>query len=139
MKHQIIILSVIIVLTSCNQKQEPILITSADFNKSVDKVGEVMVHDIFSPPVASRVFTYPNIAAYEIIAQNNDDYKSLAGQVTDLKSIPKADTLQPLNFQLAALIAHIDLSKRLIFSEQKIEVYRNNLSVALRYKSKSFS
>jgi hypothetical protein len=27
-----------------------------------------MVHDILSPPVASRVYVYPNIAAYEMIA-----------------------------------------------------------------------
>jgi hypothetical protein len=35
-----------------------------------------MIHDIF-PPVASRIFVYPNVAAYEIIAQNHDQYTSL--------------------------------------------------------------
>jgi hypothetical protein len=38
-----------------------------------------MIHDIFSPPVASRIFVYPNIA-YEIIAQNSKTYKSLENQ-----------------------------------------------------------
>ncbi|MCK5400570.1 MAG: phosphatidic acid phosphatase, partial [Flavobacteriaceae bacterium] len=66
MKNQIILLLTFVLLVSCNKKEEPIIITSGDFHKSVDKVGEVMVHDIFSPPVASRVFAYPNIAAYEI-------------------------------------------------------------------------
>jgi hypothetical protein len=127
MKNKIIILIAIVVLVSCNKKQEPIVITSADFHKSVDKVGEVMVHDIFSPPVASRVFAYPNIAAYEIIAQHNDNYLPLEKQVTDLKAIPKVDTSKPVNFQLAALIAHIDLSKQLIFSEKEIEIYRDSL------------
>jgi hypothetical protein len=40
-----------------------------------------MIHDIFSPPVASRIFVYPNIAAYEIIAQNSKTYKSLENQL----------------------------------------------------------
>ncbi len=127
MKNQIILLLTFVLLVSCNKKEEPIIITSGDFHKSVDKVGEVMVHDIFSPPVASRVFAYPNIAAYEIIAQQNDTYLPLEDQVTDLTAIPKADTSKPINYQLAALIAHIDLSKRLIFSEKTIETYRDSL------------
>lgn len=127
MKKQLILLLTITFLASCNKKEEPIVITSNNFHESVDKVMEIMVHDIFSPPVASRIFAYPNIAAYEIIAQQNDTYLSLVKQVKDLTAIPKADTSKPINYQLAALIAHIDLSKRLIFSEKTIEVYRDSL------------
>lgn len=126
-KNQLITVLILILLTSCNKKEEPIVITASDFHKSVDKIGVVMVHDIFSPPVASRVFAYPNIAAYEIIAQQNDTYLSLKGQLTDLPSIPKPDTSKPINYKLAALIAHIDLCKQLIFSEKTIEIYRDSL------------
>jgi hypothetical protein len=48
-----------------------------------------MIHDIFSP-VASRIFD-PNIAAYEIIAQNSKTYKSLENQLAGLGSVPKLD------------------------------------------------
>lgn len=40
-----------------------------------------MIHDIFLPPVASRILVYPNVAAYEIIAGHNDKYNSLSGQL----------------------------------------------------------
>jgi hypothetical protein len=46
------------------------------FYAAVENVTQIMIHDIFSPPVASRIFVYPNIAAYEIIAQNSKTYKS---------------------------------------------------------------
>ncbi|MGB0788233.1 MAG: phosphatidic acid phosphatase, partial [Marinirhabdus sp.] len=49
----------------------PIEVTPAHFQNTVDKVTEIMVHDIFSPPVASRIYVYPNIAAYEIIARGD--------------------------------------------------------------------
>ena len=75
--QKLILLLTVSLLAACSTKSEPIVITSANFHKSVDKVGEVMVHDIFSPPVASRVLAYPNIAAFEIIAQQNDSYFSL--------------------------------------------------------------
>lgn len=112
---------------SCTKNTEPIVITGEDLHYSVDKVTEIMIHDIFSPPVASRIYAYPNIAAYEIIALQNDSYQSLNGQVTDLTPIPEPEKPEGLNYRLAALIAHFELSKRLIFSEERIETYRDSL------------
>lgn len=114
-------------LVSCSKPSTPIEISADDYHRSVDKVGQIMVHDIFSPPVASRVFAYPNIAAYEIIAQGNKKYKSLSGQLTGLEEIPGPGEDELINFQLAALIAHIDLNRRLIFSEDRMIAYRDSL------------
>lgn len=128
MKKEIrLITALFLVLASCQKKQENIEITPEELHASVDKVIEVMIHDIFSPPVASRIFAYPNIAAYEIIALKDDDYKSLAGQLTGLQSIPRPKNEENINFEMAALIAHIDLNKRLIFSEESIESFRDSL------------
>ncbi len=128
MKKRIsIITALVLVLASCQKKQEPIEISPEEFHASVDKVIEVMIHDIFSPPVASRIFAYPNIAAYEIVALKNDSYNSLAGQVTGLESIPKPENEENINYEMAALVAHMDLNKRLIFSEEKIESFRDSL------------
>lgn len=114
-----------LLVASCKNNLKPITIPPNQFHASVDKVIEVMVHDIFSPPVASRIFAYPNIAAYEIMAQHDTAYQSLSGQIKHLKSIPKTD--KTINYQLAALIAHIDVSKKLIFSEQRLEIFRDSL------------
>lgn len=128
MKKRIsIITALVLVLASCQKKQEPIEISPEEFHASVDKVIEVIIHDIFSPPVASRIFAYPNIAAYEIVALKNDSYNSLAGQVTGLESIPKPENEENINYEMAALVAHMDLNKRLIFSEEKIESFRDSL------------
>lgn len=115
----------VLFLNSCKEK-ESVVITTEEYHSSVDKITTIMIHDIFSPPVASRIFAYPNIAAYEIIAQNNNDYNSLVGQIKDLEAIPKAEK-QGINYQMSALIAHMDLSKRLIFSEAEMEVLRDSL------------
>ncbi|PWK25918.1 PAP2 superfamily protein [Maribacter polysiphoniae] len=122
-------MTVITLLISCSDKktEEPLVISPEELHTAVDKVVEIMIHDIFSPPVASRVFAYPNVAAYEIISLNNDKYISLEGQVNELTAIPKPDANKPINYQLAALVAHMELSKRLIFSEQDLEVFRDSL------------
>ena len=128
MKKKILILIItFIAISSCKKDYEPIAISPEAFHASVDKVTEVMIHDIFSPPVASRIFAYPNIAAYEILAVENDKYHSLANQVNGLKSIPKPKDTAFVNYELSALIAHINLSKRLIFSEDRINTFRDSL------------
>ena len=118
---------VALLFASCGKQAEPIVINSEDLHGAVDKVTEIMIHDIFSPPVASRIYAYPNVAAYEIMALNNENYQSLAGQARGLSAIPQPETDKPVNYNLAALIAHLDLSRQLIFSEDKMTVYRDSL------------
>lgn len=127
MKKLMILICTASVLMACQKKNADIEISPEDLHAVVDKVTDIMIHDIFSPPVASRIFVYPNIAAYEIMAQTNPKYKSLAGQVTALTPVPVLDTVAGINPTLAAIIAHMDISKQLIFSEDKFEVLQDSL------------
>ena len=126
-KLYIIVTTIAMGLFSCTERSEPIEVTTDHLHSVIDEVVEVMIHDIFSPPVASRVFAYPNIAAYEILAQNDTTYFSLKNQIKHLGAIPSPDESKRINYPLAALIAHIHLSKQLIFSEAKIETHRDSL------------
>ena len=95
-------------------------------HRSMKKLSDVIVHDIFSPPVASRLYVYPSIAAYEIIQQENSSYKTLTGQLKDMPSIPPADT-STVSLGLASTKAFLVVSKALIFSEEKIEAFETEL------------
>lgn len=128
---------VVILLFSCNTQEKPIEVSVDDLHNSIDKVTNIMIHDIFSPPVASRVYAYPNIAAYEIIAVEDENYNSLANQARNLTAIPKPDNAKTVNYQLAALIAHIDISRRLIFSEDRLTSYRDSLYAIWEKKNKN--
>jgi len=113
-------------LWSCQDQTEPIVISPEHFHESVDRTTNVIIHDIFSPPVASRIYAYPNIAAYEILAASDANFAPLAGQLKDLTPI-KAAPAEHYNPELAALVAHMDMSRRLIFSEDMLTVYRDSL------------
>ena len=114
-------------LLSCKDNNEPIIVSAEDLHQSIQTVTDIMVHDIFSPPVASRIFAYPNIAAYEIMALDHVEYNSLAGQVTDLTAIPQPEAETPINYEVSSLVAHMELSRRLIFSEKDLLAYRDSL------------
>lgn len=112
--------------SSCSPDKD-IEVGTEDYHAAVDKVTEIMVHDIFSPPVASRIYAYPNIAAYEILAQSDEGLPSLAGRLRELGPTPQPEDTTNLNAELAALMAHMELSKALIFSEDDMQRYQDSL------------
>lgn len=126
MRYHFFSILILLFFISCTKKEEAILITPDDYHNIVSKVSDIMVHDIFSPPVASRVFAYPNIAAYEIVAQNDTAYNSLVGQLPELTTIPEPKTKNH-NYNLSALIAHMEVSRNLIFSRDTLNHYQDSL------------
>lgn len=123
----IYVLLVVVGLVGCSKPSKHIEVSPELFHKSVDKVVEIMIHDIFSPPVASRIFVYPNIAAYEILAQKSTKFKTLYGKIKEYTPIPKVDSTKQVNLELSALIAHMELSKSLIFSEDRYQKLQDSL------------
>ena len=117
----------ILLLFSCKKESEKIEITAEDYHKVTDKLTSVMVHDIFSPPVASRVYVYPNIAAYEVLNSKDSKYNSLVSQLNGLTAFTTENNSNNVDKKLAALIAYLDVAKELVFSKEKIELYRDSL------------
>ncbi|WP_040496575.1 vanadium-dependent haloperoxidase [Fulvivirga imtechensis] len=118
--------ALLIVLASgtiaCESSKQDVDIEADRLHASMQKITDIIVHDIFSPPVASRIYAYSSITAYEILAKNDSSYRSLAGQLTGLEPIP--DPTAPIDYDVAAIDAAILMGKKLIFSEEKMEEYR---------------
>lgn len=117
---------VLIVLSSCTDSadQKKLLSNQADYlHRSVKKLTDVIIHDIFSPPVASRIYVYSSIAAFEALVPGNPELKSLAGQLNGLKPLPQPESSAVINHQVASIRAFLTVGKTLIFSENQIEEF----------------
>ncbi|WP_221394648.1 hypothetical protein [Dyadobacter sp. NIV53] len=66
-----------------------------------------IVHDIFSPPVASRIYLYANAAAYEALVAGDTKYKSLHGQIKNFPDVKKIRLEGKINHPLAAVYAFL--------------------------------
>ena len=134
LKKNIYLLSIILVLNSCDS-DERYLIKLNDaslFNDTMQILTDVVVYDIFSPPVASRVYVYPTIAAYSIMQKTYPNkYNSLEYQLSDFKEISSYEDPDVIP-NLSAIHAFLIVGKALIFSENKIDEYMNNLYDELR-------
>ncbi|MCO6479835.1 MAG: vanadium-dependent haloperoxidase [Phaeodactylibacter sp.] len=97
------------------------------FLRSVENLTDIQVHDIFSPPVASRVYVYPCIAAYEAICPAYPDNRSFANRLSELPPLTiEADTAL-VSFELAAVYAFNEVGKQLIFSEEKMTAWQDEV------------
>lgn len=125
----------IYLIVGCSDQTSRINITADDFHKLNDKLTEVMVHDIFSPPQASRIYTYPNIAAYEVLNSNSTTYQSLSNQIKDLE-INSIKPSSKVNLELAAMIVYLEVAQGLVFSDYMINNYRDSLYTEWKLKNK---
>ncbi|MCB9048623.1 MAG: vanadium-dependent haloperoxidase [Lewinellaceae bacterium] len=101
------------------------------FHRSMKQLSDVIVHDIFSPPVASRIYGYSSIAAYEAALPAFSDYQSLAGQLNGLEAVPQPEEGKTYCFPLAGIHAFLKVGKALTFSEDKMEAYQEELYATL--------
>ncbi len=122
------IILIIILVVGCQKKAINVNLDKNWIHDCMQALSNTMVQDIFSPPVASRIYAYPSIAAYEVIASENKEYKSLAGQLNGLKPCPKPNAKELYNFQLSSVYAFLFVSKKLVFSLEEFELFEEKLS-----------
>jgi len=134
--QKIFLVGVSLFLINCTTEKNTMYVEKIQnpefFQSAMQNLTDIIVHDIFSPPVASRVYLYPTVAAYEIIAQKYPDkYNSLVGQVKELSTIPSPSD-KNVDHHLASLFAFNTVGKALIFSENKMELFEKNFKTQLK-------
>ncbi|MBS1542185.1 MAG: vanadium-dependent haloperoxidase [Bacteroidetes bacterium] len=96
-------------------------------HRAVKEITDRIVYDIFSPPVASRIYTYTTVAGYECARQGNSEFKTFAGQLHGLEPVPAPDSAQVYSYELAAVQAILKVGKTMVFSEDKLEEFYNKI------------
>lgn len=86
------------------------------YNQCLNKLTEVVIHDIFSPPVASRIYSYANLAGYEAMLPGQPKYESMAGKLRKFEAGPKPEAGKEYCFPLASTRAFLVVSRALTFS-----------------------
>lgn len=99
----------------------------AFYHRGIHQITEIIMHDIFSPPVASRIYAYSNIAAYEALAPSSPENLSLAGQLNGLEPSPKPETGQVYCYPLASMEAMMTVGKAMIFSEDQMQLFIDSI------------
>jgi hypothetical protein len=130
MKKWIVMVIIGVAAVSCNTQKEqadfdPGPVDPNHLHRTMKQITDVIVHDIFSPPVASRIYVYSSIAAYEAAIPGNPSFVSLAGQLNGLEPVPPPDPDKKYCFELSSVHALALVGKALIFSEEMVQKFHD--------------
>jgi len=110
-----------------NKADDPALM-----HATLKAITDRIVFDIFSPPVASRIYAYISVATYETARHSDSTLVSLSGQLKGLGALPQPEPGKEYQFNVAAVQALYRTGKALVFSEEDLDVFYDSLSREIR-------
>jgi len=114
-----VIAILVLVVSSCNQPKKDYRKVMHDpklYSDLVHDLTYVIIYDIFTPPVASRIYACSNLAAFEVLAKEGKHFNSLQGKVKGLHNIPELKKDTKIDFPFSSAIAFLKVGKELTFS-----------------------
>lgn len=118
-------------LAGCQQKNvtaDKALLTDTDLlHRNMKQLTEVIIHDAFSPPVASRIYAYTSLAAYEAARFEKPGIPSLTAQLNGFETIPAGNASGNLQYLLAATKAFFTVAERITFSKDTLAAYQQKV------------
>lgn len=133
MRHfLLLLLGVSLIATSCKKQtnyqqtfNNPLL-----YSTTVHELNDVVMGNNFTPVVASRNYAYATIAGYEVVAtEDSKHYQSLAGQLNELKAVPKPGKDTAICYPYAALLAFCQVGEAVTFPEGSLKLYTDSLKM----------
>ncbi|WDF56633.1 vanadium-dependent haloperoxidase [Mucilaginibacter sp. KACC 22063] len=134
-------------LFGCSHQKYPVKIDAAEIlHQNEDQLTQVIIYDVFTPPVASRIYGYTSLAAYEAIRFTDPKYKSLITQLKGFGKPPVPEKGKKYDFTLAATHAFFTVAHKVTFSVDSLKKYearvyekfRNNLDDSTFERSAAF-
>ncbi|AEI51687.1 vanadium-dependent haloperoxidase [Runella slithyformis] len=120
--------TIVFLMSACKPKSNPeeYNAKAADpelYHKSVELLTEVIIHDIFKPPVASRIYVYANLAGYEAMVPGYPNYQSLGGKLKGFTAPAAPEAGKEYCFPLASTRAFLKVARTLTFSASFFDDY----------------
>ena len=97
-------------------------------HQNQDQLTQVIIYDVFTPPVASRIYVYSSLASYETIRFSKDGTASITGKLRGFKPIPQPEKNKKYNYTLAATKAFFTVVRNVkVFSVDSLDLYEQPL------------
>jgi hypothetical protein len=129
MKKSIILVSMgmMLFMSACKvEKIAPLKPVDVLINNE-DQLTQIIIYDVFTPPVASRIYVYSSIAAYEAIRHANQS-PSIAEKLNGFDKMPTPDAKKKYDFTLAASAAFFKVARNVkVFSVDSLNAYEKSI------------
>jgi len=117
-----------ILLAGCVHKPKIHLLSDADvLHHNEDQLTQVIIYDVFTPPVASRIYGYTALASYEAMRYADPKYNSIITQLKDFGNPPVPEKGKKYNYALAATKAFFTVAHKVTFSVDTLKKYEDKV------------
>src|SRR6478609_4919703 len=117
-----------ILIAACNQKKEVKSSDAEILHQNQDLLTQVIIYDVFTPPVASRIYVYSSLASYEAIRFSKEGAASIAEKLNGFGKMPKPEKGKKYNYTLAATKAFFTVVRNVkVFSVDSLKVYEDSV------------
>lgn len=102
-------------------------------HQNMNQLTKLIIYDVFSPPVASRIYAYTSLAAYETLRfKEPEKYRPLTPLLNHFDSLPQPDRNVKYNFTLAATKAFFSVARKMTFSVDSFLIHENRVFTAYK-------
>jgi len=125
----IVLVTLIVTILGCKEEYNKDIIDNYTKNQLVvfnRNLTKVMISDIFTPPVASRIYAYSNVAAYAVMSSKDSTSFDFTKKLNNLKEIPKPIGMQKLDYSIASIVAFSYVGKYLVYNQEVVELYEED-------------
>jgi hypothetical protein len=120
--------TIFICIISCSPKQTLHIFDKSNLlNQNQKELTKVIIYDVFSPPVSSRIYAYTSLAAYEAIRFQDSSKHSIVVGMHGFPVMPKPDKNKTYNFLLAATKAYFTVAEKITFSIDTLMQYETKV------------
>ena len=98
----------------------------------VEQMSDLMLHDVTSPPLASRFFGYTLLSGYEIVSQHDSTVPGMYGILNNYPVFSQIDSLPGYDYRLAAVFAMIETASKMQPSGKLLSVFRDRFTDSCR-------
>lgn len=123
----VILAGLFFLLSSCTRHTYRQVQPAELINQNENKLTQIIIYDVFTPPVASRIYAYASLASYEAIRHSRPGYLSLTDQLRGFGKGPVPQPGKTYNYDLAASIAFFKVVHKVVFSIDSLKAYENEV------------
>jgi hypothetical protein len=126
--QKLICIACLIFITACNgNKHETALSDSEIIHHNEDKLTQLIIYDVFTPPVASRIYAYTSLASYEALRYQDTACRSIINQLKGFDKAPEPKKGLKYNYTLAATKAFFAVARKVTFSVDSLKGYEDGV------------
>ena len=125
---KIVCLAVFIIsVNSCSNQHPENKTNKALSHQLVKKLTDVIVVDIFTPPVASRIYANCALAMYEAARFGDEKYPSITAKLNGFDPMPIPEKGKQYDFSIASIQAFCETAKKVTFSAPEITQFQDSM------------